>query len=169
MFINYSKINTSLKEPWNTIISQMTHENPKWGRLSLWPPQLDTGKFLQLTLFLDASAINSRILRAFACSLIEYQKQQRHKKQSIFRSAKLGFEQPFPKARHFFSNLTDLVFVCLLFGVFFVSFCCCCFQILYPMFYNGGMGDGTPEPYTFTPNVVPSFLVESKIRNHFSK
>lgn len=125
VFINYSKINTSLKEPWNTIISQMTHENPKWGRLSLWPPQLDTGKFLQLTLFLDASAINSRILRAFACSLIEYQKQQRHKKQSIFRPAKLGFEQPFPKARHFFSNLTDLVF-CL--------FVCClwffCFILL---------------------------------------
>lgn len=122
MFINYSKINTSLKEPWNTIISQMTHENPKWGRLSLWPPQLDTGKFLQLTLFLDASAINSRILRAFACSLIEYQKQQRHKKQSIFRPAKLGFEQPFPKARHFFSNLTDLVF-CL--------FVCCLWFFLF--------------------------------------
>lgn len=136
MFIDYLKIKTSLKEPWHTIVSQMTQGNLNWGRLNLRPPQLGTWEFLQLTLFLDASAINFWILRAFACSLIEYQKQPRHKNNLFLGQLNLVLNNP--SQEQDISFLIEQVWsVCL--GFVLCCCCSCCLQVLYPMFYNGGI------------------------------
>jgi hypothetical protein len=42
-------------------------------------------------------------------------------------------------------------------------------NIISYLFYKGGRGKGAPGPYTFTSNEGLPFLVESKIKSHYSK
>lgn len=75
-----------------------------------------------LTLFLDASAINSWILRAFACSLIEYQKQQRHKNNLFLGQLNLVLNNPSQKQDISFLIEQVWVFVVVVVHLRFVLF-----------------------------------------------
>lgn len=70
------------------------------------PPASPTGYMRIFTVDTVSGCISHKLLdpEGFCMLTNRIPKTATTQKQSIFRPAKLGFEQPFPRARHFFSN-----------------------------------------------------------------